>query len=202
MTDPYPRYTLASGRRQRPGRSGCVVVVGVLVIISLIAVLELMRDEETPPTAPPTPPPTAPATQVPAPTTTPTPESFSSVVIVEAPTLTPTPWTPSAPARPVRRPSTPTPSAASCITATWDAHQTLATRATILVNISATNRCRRVLQPTDVWFRVTGYRNGDLIQTAQGSPFNEIFPGRTTRFGIGLPGSIDWYDDITVEVFD
>ncbi len=71
-----------------------------------------------------------------------------------------------------------------------------------MITIRATNRCRRVLQPTDVMFRVSGFRDGDLVQTAQGSPFEEIWPGRSTDFGIGLPGSLDWYDRITVEVID
>ena len=59
-----------------------------------------------------------------------------------------------------------------------------------------------MLQPTDVMFRVSGFRDGDLVQTAQGSPFEEIWPGRSTDFGIGLPGSLDWYDRIAVEVID
>ncbi len=202
MTDPQPLYTLASGRRQRPGRSGCLMVSVVVVIISLIAIFELNRQEEGPPAAVASPTPAATVTPLPPATPTPTPQSFSAEMLVEAPTLTPTPWIRATPAPPVSRPSTPTPSAAACITASWDAQQMLAGRATVLVNISATNRCQRVLQPTDVWFRVSGYRDGDLIQIAQGSPFSEIFPGRTARFGIGLPGSIDWYDEIRVDVFD
>lgn len=203
MDHSTPGFSVSSARRQQVGRSGCVVVSGVAVIIALIVTFEFTRRDERPPVARRGPVPTATVTPtVLAATVTPSPQSFSSEFTVEAPTVTPTQWNRSAAVPPVPRPSTPTPSAAACITATWDAQQTLAARATVLVNISATNRCRRVLRPTDVWFRVTGYRHGDLIQTAQGSPFREIYPGRTTQFGIGLPGSIDWYDEIRVDVFD
>jgi hypothetical protein len=203
MTNEPSGFYLSSGRRRRPARSGCLVVSGVLVIIVLIAVFEITRREQPPPVAPsPTPLPAATSTPTPTRTLTPTFEQLSAEAVVEAPTLTPTPWRPPPVAPPARRPSTPTPSAAACISASWDAQQSLAAWGNVLVNITATNRCRRVLQPTDVWFQVTGYRNGDMIQTARGSPFREIYPGRTTQFGIGLPGSIDWYDEITVEVFD
>ena len=194
-------FYLSSGRRTQRSRSGCLIVGGVLAIIALIAVLEILRDDDT--VASPTPTPTNPVpTATMTPSATATPAEFSTDVVVVAPTTTPTPWVPTAPQPQQRRQPTPTPSASECVSASWDAHQSLAAWGNVLVNISATNRCRRVLQPTDVWFRVTGYRNGDLIQTAQGSPFEEIYPGRTTNFGIGLPGSIDWYDEILVEVND
>ncbi len=195
-------FYLSSGRRQRAGRSGCLVVSGVVIIISLIVIFELTRQEEPPPPTVASPTPAATVTPLPPATPTPTPGSFSSEILVQAPTLTPTPWVPYAPEPPRPRPQSPTPSAAGCITASWDAQQSYGRPVNVMVSIRATNRCRRVLQPTDIWFRVTGYRNGDLIQTAQGSPFNEIYPGRETVFGIGLPGVIDWYDEIRVEVFD
>ncbi len=194
-------FYLSSGRRDRRSRSGCLIVSGVLAIVALIAVFEIMRGDE--PAVPPTPTPTplAPTAAV-TPSATATPVEFSTDVVVLAPTITPTPWIPAAAQPPQRRQPSATPSASECIRASWDAHQSLAAWGNVLVNINATNTCRRVLQPTDVWFRVTGYRDGDLIQTAQGSPFEEIYPGRSTQFGIGLPGSIDWYDEISVEVND
>ena len=131
-------------------------------------------------------------TQTPSPTPTRLAEHASDWVTAMAPTTTPTPWIPPTPAPPRRREPTPTPSAADCITASYDAHQSLAAWGNVLIDIHATNRCRRVLQPTDVLFRVSGFRDGALVQTAQGSPFQEIYPGRSTDFGIGLPGSLDW----------
>jgi hypothetical protein len=203
MDEPVMRFTVSSGRRPLPNRSGCWVTCGVLAIIGLVAVLELTRHEEAP-----APEPTPVATAGPSATVTPsaTPTQLvahaSEWVTLVAPTTTPTPWVPGAPAPPRRREPSPTPSAADCISATYEAVQFLTAGATVMVNIRATNRCRRVLQPTEVLFRVSGYRDGDLVQTAQGSPFEEIYPGRSTDFGIGLPGSITWYDRLTVEVID
>jgi hypothetical protein len=75
-------------------------------------------------------------------------------------------------------------------------------RADVLVEIRAVNRCRRILQPTEVFFRISGFRDGAVVQTAQGHAFREIFPNRSEYVTIGLPGSIDWYDEIIVEVLD
>ena len=197
------RYSLSSGRRPLPNRSGCYVTVGILAVIALVAVLELTRGG-TPPPAAPSPTPTVTPPPTPAPSATPArlAEHASDSIAVMAPTTTPTPWVPAAPDLPRRREPSPTPSAADCISATYEAEQSLASWGNVMITVRATNRCRRVLQPTEVLFRVSGFRDGDLVQTAQGSPFEEIWPGRSTDFGIGLPGSIDWYDRITVEVID
>ncbi|PWB74287.1 MAG: hypothetical protein C3F15_08060, partial [Holophagae bacterium] len=199
---PVMRFSLSSGRRPPPVRSGCYLAGSILAIIALVAVLELTRHEQAPAPSEPAPIATAAPTASPTPSQTATrlAEYSSDWVTVVAPTATPTPWVPSAPAQPRRREPTPTPSAADCISATYEAVQFLTTGATVMVNIRATNRCRRVLQPTEVLFRVSGFREGNLVQTAQGSPFEEIYPGRSTDFGIGLPGSITWYDRLTVEV--
>ncbi len=201
MDNSLSGFYLSSGRREQRSRSGCLIIGGVLVIVALIAIFEILSDDEIPVAPTPVPTPQAPTASA-TPTATATPAEYSTDVVVLAPTTTPTPWALSSSQPPQRRQATPTPSAAQCITATWDAHQSLAAWGNVLVNIRATNKCRRVLQPTDVWFRVTGYRDGGLVQTAQGSPFEEIYPGRTSQFGIGLPGSIDWYDEIVVEVND
>jgi len=204
MDQPVMRFSLSSGRRPLPNRSGCYVTFGVLAIIALIAVLELTRSEKAPPPTQPSLTPTAKPSATPAPSATPTrlAEHASDWVTVVAPTTTPTPWVPAAPNLPRRREPSPAPSAADCISATYEAEQSLASWGNVMITIRATNRCRRVLRPTDVLFRVSGFRDGDLVQTAQGSPFEEIWPGRSTDFGIGLPGSIDWYDRIAVEVLD
>jgi hypothetical protein len=196
------RYSLSSGRRPLPQRSGCWIAGAVLAIILVVAVFELSRGDREPPPAAPSPAPTAapPATQLPSATPTRLAEYASGWVTAIAPTLTPTPWVAAGPVPPRRREPSPTPSAADCISATYEAEQSLASWGNVMVTIRATNRCRRVLQPTEVLFRVAGFREGALVQTAQGSPFEEIYPGRSTDFGIGLPGSITWYDRLTVEV--
>lgn len=195
------RFSLSSGRRPLPERSGCYLSAAVCAVIALVAVFELTRGDREPPLAPA--PTVAPSpTQAPSATPTRLAEYASGWVTAIAPTVTPTPWVPAAPAPPQRREVSPTPSAADCISATYEAEQSLASWGNVMITIRATNRCRRVLQPTDVLFRVSGFREGALVQTAQGSPFEEIWPGRSTDFGVGLPGSIDWYDRITVEVID
>jgi len=202
MNETPSGFYLSSGRKQRDSRSGCLIISGVLIIIALVAVFEFMKDRSKPvstvvsPTATP-----APSSTV-TPSPSPTPAEFSSEVVVMAPTVTPSPWIPSAP--PLRQPRSPspTPSASQCIEARWNARQSMAAWGNVHVEINATNRCRRVIKSTEIWFRVSGYRNKQLIQTAQGSPFDEIWPNRSVDFGIGLPGSIDWYDEIVVEVND
>jgi hypothetical protein len=198
------RFTVSTGRRPLPERSGCYVVGAVLAIIVLVALFELTRgDREPRPAVPSSVPTVAPSpTQAPSATPTRLAEYASGWVTAIAPTVTPAPWVPAAAAPPRRREPSPTPSAADCISATYEAEQSLASWGNVMITIRATNRCRRVLQPTDVLFRVSGFREGALVQTAQGSPFEEIWPGRSTDFGIGLPGSIDWYDRLAVEVID
>jgi len=85
------------------------------------AVLELTRHEEAPAPSPrPLSPPRRPD---PSPSSTPTrlAEHASDWVTVVAPTTTPTPWVPAAPALPRRREPSPAPSAAECISATYEA---------------------------------------------------------------------------------
>jgi hypothetical protein len=84
----------------------------------------------------------------------------------------------------------------------WGAGQSAAAWGNVLIEIEVINRCGRPIEPSELWFLVAGYRDGALVQTAQGHPFRRIFPGRSEDFSIGLPGSIDWYHEITVELRD
>jgi len=70
----------------------------------------------------------------------------------------------------------------------------------ILVDVRLENRCGRDLGPFDVWFWVGGYREGDLIETVRGHPFDPIPREGQGNAAIVLPGSIDWYDRIDVQV--
>ena len=85
------------------------------------------------------------------------------------------------------------------MTFTWSAGQSAASPGNVLVEIRTTNRCRRELDPLEVFFVVSGWRDGALVQTARGHPFEPLRPGTGVDVLIGLPGSIDWYDRITVD---
>ena len=54
----------------------------------------------------------------------------------------------------------------------------------------------------DLWFEITGWRDGAHVQSVRGHPFEDIGPNRSGNIAIGLPGSLDWYDEITVEIID
>ena len=120
------------------------------------------------------------------------------VEVVPEPTETPTPW-PTATPR-VRRAPTPTPSVSQCVEAQWHAVQNYVPLNRVRVIIEATNNCGRELGPTDVWFRVSGWREGAVVQTVEGHPMDELWPGYSEEVVIGLPGSLDWYDEVRVVV--
>jgi hypothetical protein len=69
-----------------------------------------------------------------------------------------------------------------------------------MVDVRASNHCGRDLGPLEVWFRVSGYRQGDLVQSVLGHPFDPLPRDGETEVHIVLPGSIDWYDRIEVQV--
>jgi hypothetical protein len=98
--------------------------------------------------------------------------------------------------------STPTPLPSQCVTHRWSATQVFSPSAQVLVEIQAVNRCKRDFGPLELWFEITGWRQGDRIQSVRGHPFDRIRAGRSGSVAIGLPGSLDWYDEITVEIVD
>ncbi len=201
MQGPLKGFRVSTARRSRAGIAGRLVLVllGTLVVVTVLVV---RRDGEVPPPPPPTaaPEPAPLATPRRAPTRPLLEPRSSDWVVAVAPSATPT-WWPTTPPRP-RRAASPTPSLARCVSFRWGAGQSAAAWGNVLVEIEATNRCGRPIQPTELWFQVTGYRDGDLVQTVRGHPFNTIFPGRSETFAVGLPGSIDWYDEITVQITD
>jgi hypothetical protein len=174
-------------------------VLGLLAVT--VAVVELTRRPPPPPPLPPTPRPSFSPAAPPIPTATPELEEHSSDwLVARAPSPTPVWWPTSPPTRPRTMPDAA--AAPSCVTFQWDARQTIAAWGYVLVEIEAHNRCSRALHPDEAWFQVTGLRDGAPVHTARGHPFNTIFPGRSERFGVGLPGSLDWYDLITVQVVE
>ncbi len=150
------------------------------------------------------PPPTPTASPSQSATATVLVERSSEWVVALAPTATPSPWpTVAPPATVTPRPQpSPTPRTSDCVTYRWSSRQVFRPSAQVLVEIEAVNGCNRDLGSLDVWFEITGWRQGSWIQSVRGHPFDRIRRGGSEIIAIGLPGSIDWYDEITVEVVD
>jgi len=182
------------------------VTAAVAVVVVLFATLAILDRNPGSPLQP------QPNTPSPAPTVVPTRTATASVlverssgwVVALAPTATPSPWptiAAAATATPRPQPS-PTPRTSDCVTSRWSSRQVFRPSAQVLVEIEAVNRCNRDLGPLELWFEITGWRQGSRVQSARGHPFDRIRPGSSGIIAIGLPGSIDWYDEITVEITD
>ncbi|MEN8165730.1 MAG: hypothetical protein ABFS37_16495 [Acidobacteriota bacterium] len=65
-----------------------------------------------------------------------------------------------------------------------------------------TNRCDRDLVPDDLWFEISGWRHGGLVQSVRAKPFEGARRGRKATLAVDLPGSVDWYDEIRVILMD
>ncbi len=131
-------------------------------------------------------------------------ERSSEWIVAFAPTATPSPWptiASAASATPRPQPS-PTPRTSECVTYRWSSQQVFRPSALVLVEITAVNGCNRDLGPLEVWFEITGWRQGNWVQSVRGHPFERIRRGGSEIIAIGLPGSIDWYDEITVEIVE
>jgi len=70
------------------------------------------------------------------------------------------------------------------------------------VDITAVNNCNRDLGSLDLFFEITGWREGARVQTVRGHPFEAVRRRGSEIIVIGLPGSIDWYDRISVEIVE
>jgi hypothetical protein len=182
-------------------------------MVALVAVLAIRHAQKQPSpipqpsrtaVPPATEPPLPTATASPSPTATELPEQTSDWVVVEVvePTVTPWPTLPPPPPRPTRRQPSPTPSVTDCVDVRWSARQVFVPSAQVMVEIRAGNRCNRDLEPLDLWFEISGWRDGGLVQSVRGHPFERIRRGSTGIVAIGLPGSIDWYDEVTVEIVE
>lgn len=197
---------LSSARRGRRGPSGSVLALVGLAGALLLAIALRPRPPETSPAARPTTPVRATPIPATAPSPSPSPSAtpaftaqLSEWVEVVQPTHTAPPWPTATPELP--RP-TPTPAGedlSSCVEATWSAQQGLGRLGEVLVEIEFFNRCGRDLGQLEVWFEVSGYRDGSVVQSVCGHPFETVYPDRRGRVTIGLPGSLDWYDRVEVE---
>jgi hypothetical protein len=140
-----------------------------------------------------------PAAALPAPpaTATATPSFETSSVTLS---WRPEPTATAVAAAPRRRQPTATPAVPQCVAIGWASRQ--GTLTNVLVDIEAENRCGRDLEPLEVWFEVSGSRQGDLVQSARGHLFDRLHRGGTGRATIALPGSADWMETIQVVVLD
>ena len=202
MDDSSRGYRYSSARRER--RGPLPVVIAVVAIALLAGVLAIIYRKDPPETVrvelPPTPPPSAPATSTPTATATAIVELASEWVTASTIEDTPTPW-PTIPV-PTRREPTPTPRVSECVSYRWTTVQVFRPMAQVLTEIRAKNNCNRDLNPQDLMFEISGWRDGGLVQSVRGMPFDRIRRRHSEIVSIGLPGSLDWYDEITVEIID
>lgn len=202
MDQPSRGYRFSSARRPRRGPSP--VVLAAVAIAALAVLLAVISREQPPEIAelppPPIPSPTATATPTPTAAATAPIELASDWVTVSTLKDTPTPWPTSPP--PVRREPTPTPRVSECVTYRWTTTQVFRPSAQVLTEITAINNCNRDINPSDLMFEITGWRNGEFIQSVRAMPFDRIRRRHSGIVSMGLPGSRDWYDEITVEIID
>ena len=202
MSDDPRGFRTSTARRQSSAPSiVTVAVIGLIGLATTLAVINRSTEEPAPEPAPAATPSLTP-TNSPSPSPSPTVlvEQSSEWVVATSPEYTPTPWPTTAPRQP--RQPTPTPLRSQCVTFRWTAAQVFRPSAQVKIDINAVNGCRRRLLSTDLWFEIAGWRDGALVQSVRGHPFDDIGPNRSADIAIGLPGSIDWYDEITVEIID
>ncbi len=201
MESPASSVVTSTARRGNSPRSPLAVWV-IIAVVVVVLFLVLTGNEGDDRTEVPAPTPTAlatptvvPALPTPLPTSSPTvppPEEPTS-----APTVTPTP-TPTLIPIPRRR-SRQRADDGPCVEYSWSITANMPRFGHNFVEISITNRCGRDLEPDDMWFTVTGWRDGGLVQTARARPFDRAPAGRSVVLSLDLPGSVDWYDEIRVE---
>jgi hypothetical protein len=204
MTDDPGSYRLSTARRtvRRDSPVLVVSVLGVIAVMILVAVFAVRESDDEPVVAA-TATPTANPASTPTVTTTPRPRRNQSgwvdATVVMPPTATPT--MPIIEAFPTRQPR-PTPSISQCAAYRFSTVQVFSPSAQVKVDIRVDNRCPYDLGPENLLFEITGWRDGARVQTVRGVPFEAIRRGRWGDLSIGLPGSLDWYDEIEVVVFD
>ena len=135
-------------------------------------------------------------------TPTPTPETVLTSGWSQVALPTPTPWLPAEPSPSPTPSPTPTRRAGvtSCVDVTWSASEMHSRFGQVLVEIEIVNNCRRDLQTTDLWFLISGLRDGGLVQQVRAHPLETIYAGHVGRVTVGLPGSLSWYDRVEVEL--
>lgn len=206
---------MSSGRRRpvRGSRLGVWVIGSVLVVMFLVVIFggraggdkgNVPRPPGFAPTAAPSPP-SAPAMPVPP---TATPVRVEGEVWIDLREPTPTPvmvegsaWIDLAEPTPRTEANEKPVPVEDCVVITSSgARQSVAAPGNVLVEVHISNRCGRDLDPLQIWLEITGLRAGDMVQSVRGHPFEQLSDGDSAEVLIGLPGSIDWYDQIAVRV--
>ena len=206
MTEDPSTTRLSNARRPERKDNPVLPFAVVLVILTIVLVITFaVRDQNPTPDAPAAPAPTANHSPSPTPTATPTPglvkesSGWIDATLVLPPT--PTPTMPVFVPHPTRAPR-PTPSISQCAEYRWSSLQVFSPMAQVKIDIRVNNRCPYDLGPANLWFDITGWRDGGRVQSVRGHPFETIRRGRWGDLSIGLPGSLDWYDEIEVVVQD
>ncbi len=203
---PVRMSRISSARRRPPPRGRVLLVASAVVALAILGMMLRGHRQAEPPVPPrpalpqptavrPTPSPT-PTPETPTPTPSPRPVRVEGSTFIELPAASPTP------------PLTPTPETgpaprrlSECLTIeSSSARQSVAAWGRILVEVEVGNHCGRDLEPLEVWVEVAGYRDGSLVQSVRGHPFEELRDGDSAEVTIGLPGSLDWYDRVAVRV--
>jgi len=206
MTDKPSTIRMSSARRRGPKDNPVLPFAVVLVILAIVLVVTFaVRDRDPAPGAPALLNRSATPSPSPTPTETPTPGFIkeqsgwidATVILPPSPTPTISAFVPV----PIRAPR-PTPRISQCADYRWSTIQVFSPSAQVKVDIRVTNRCPYDLGPTNLWFDITGWRDGGRVQSVRGHPFETIRRGRWGDLSIGLPGSLDWYDEIEVVVRD
>ena len=199
-----PRFS--SARRRGPKDNPVLPFAVVLVMLTIVLIITFAV-KKTPPPPIPTPTPIPTATTPPIRTSTPTPtpgmvrESSGWVDATVVLPPSPTPTMPALVAYPTRAPK-PTPRISQCAEYRWSSQQVFSPSAQVKIDLRVDNRCPYDLGPGNLVFEITGWRDGGRVQSVRGIPFETIRRGRSGDLSIGLPGSMDWYDEIEVVVQD
>jgi len=206
MNESSSSIRLSSARIKGPEPNPVLPFAVVLVVLTIVLIITFAIRDQDPPPAPvaPAEPSTTPS-PLPTPSPTPTPgfvretSGWVDATVVLPPT--PAPSMPVYAPQPTRAPR-PTPSISECADYRWSAVQVFSPSAQVKIDIEVRNRCPFDLGPSNLWFEITGFRDGARVQSVRGAPFETIRKGWSGDLSIGLPGSLDWYDEITVVVRD
>jgi hypothetical protein len=178
-----------------------IAAVTIVVLVTLVAVMSRQKQPDVveilPQPSPPATPTLAPSA---TPTATETVELQSGWVSASVPDPTATPWP--TPPPPVRRQPTPTPRVSECVAYRWTTVQIFRPSAQVLTEIKAVNNCTHDIDPLELLFEISGWREGALVQSVRARPFDRIRRRHSGIISVGLPGSADWYDEITVEIIE
>jgi hypothetical protein len=206
MNENSSSIRLSSARLKGPEPNPVLPFAVVLVVLSIVLIITFAIRDQDPPPAPVTPPePSSTPSPLPTASATPTPglvkESSGWVDAAVVLPPTPSPTTPVYEPEPTRAPR-PTPRISECADYRWSTVQVFSPSAQVKIDIRVNNRCPFDLGPSNLWFDITGIRDGARVQSVRGAPFETIRKGWAGDLSIGLPGSLDWYDEITVVVRD